>query len=219
MVAKDMLFATLDPTMRGIKLPGGHEVVFSDTVGFIADLPTHLVEAFRATLEEVQLADVILHVRDIAHPNARAQRNAVMDILADLGIGENDERLIEVQNKIDMLSPEERARLSKFVQRISDEAPQTVPMEGLRQEAQGGMVCVSALSGEGVPKLLERIENRLALKRKSYDISVDLSDGAAFSWLHAHGKIVKRRDTKTTSHLKVELDSADYGRYKNKFPK
>ena len=218
-VAKDMLFATLDPTMRGIKLPGGHEVVFSDTVGFIADLPTHLVEAFRATLEEVQLADVILHVRDIAHPNARAQRNAVMDILADLGIGENDERLIEVQNKIDMLSPEERARLSKFVQRISDEAPQTVPMEGLRQEAQGGMVCVSALSGEGVPKLLERIENRLALKRKSYDISVDLSDGAAFSWLHAHGKIVKRRDTKTTSHLKVELDSADYGRYKNKFPK
>jgi len=218
-MAKDMLFATLDPTMRGVQLPGGQEVVLSDTVGFIADLPTHLVEAFRATLEEVQLADVILHVRDISHPNAKMQREAVMAILADLGIGEDDERLIEVQNKIDVLSPEERARLTKYTKRTSKEVTQVLPLDGLRQEAYGGMVGVSALTGEGLPDLLVLIEKRLSLRRRAYDITVDLADGAAFSWLHAHGKIVKRRDTKTTSHLKVELDAADYGRFKNKFSK
>lgn len=218
-LAKDMLFATLDPTMRGMKLPGGREVVLSDTVGFISDLPTHLIEAFRATLEEVVLADVIVHVRDIAHPNAKKQRDAVMDVLASLNIGADDERLIEVQNKIDILPPEERKLLNKYASRASEDAERAVPLEGLRQEAHGGMVGVSALTGEGIPHLLALIEKRLSLRRRLYDIAVDLSNGAALSWLHAHGTIVKRRNAKTQVHIKVELEAADFGRFESKFGK
>jgi len=218
-MAKDMLFATLDPTMRGVKLPGGREVVFSDTVGFISDLPTHLIESFRATLEEVQLADVILHVRDISHPETRDQRDSVMAILADLGIGADDERLIEVQNKIDILPPEDRSFVADYAARISEEAEHVIPIDGLRPEAHGGMVGVSALTGEGVPQLLALIERRLSSANQPYEITVALSDGAALSWLHSHGKIVERRDTKTKSHLKVELDAADYGRFESKFGK
>ena len=218
-MAKDMLFATLDPTMRGVKLPEGREVVFSDTVGFISNLPTHLIESFRATLEEVQLADVIIHVRDISHPDARKQRDAVMDILSDLGIGADDERLIEVQNKIDVLSPEERELIAGYSLRLSGEAEQVSTLEGLRQEAKGGIVGVSALTGEGIPLLLEMIERRLSVRSKTYDLEVSLSDGAAISWLYSHGKIMSRRDTKTKAKIQVELDAADYGRYVSKFRK
>ncbi len=216
-LAKNMLFATLDPTMRGAKLPDGREVIYSDTVGFISDLPTHLVEAFRATLEEVVQADVILHVRDISHPYTKNQRDAVLDILGDLGISADDERLIEVQNKIDLLPEDERARLAKYSARTSEEAGRAIPLEGLRMEAQGGTAGVSALTGEGVPQLLRLIERRLNASRRQYDITVALSDGAALSWLHSRGKILKRRDTKTVAHVKVELDPADYGRFKAKF--
>ncbi|MDR3424544.1 MAG: GTPase HflX [Alphaproteobacteria bacterium] len=218
-LVRDMLFATLDPTMRGMKLPGGHEVVLSDTVGFISDLPTHLIEAFRATLEEVQLADVILHVRDIAHPDTRDQRDAVMNVLADLGIGGDDKRLIEVQNKIDLLPPEERLFLAEYVARISEESGRALPVEGLRQEARGGLIGVSAVTGEGIPSLLKMIEKRLSAQHRAYEFVVSLSDGAALSWLHAHGKIIERRDTKTKARLKVELDAADYGRFESKFKK
>ncbi|MDE2030053.1 MAG: GTPase HflX, partial [Alphaproteobacteria bacterium] len=217
--AKDMLFATLDPTMRGIKLPSGREVILSDTVGFISDLPTHLIEAFRATLEEVQLADVILHVRDVTHPETRAQREAVMEILADLGIGEDDERLIEVQNKIDLLPSEDRKYLADYAARTTREAARAQVQEGLRLEAHGGIAGVSALTGEGVPELLALIDRLLSARRKPYEITVALSDGAALSWLHAHGKIVSRRDTKAKAHLKVEMDAADYGRYESRFGK
>ena len=216
-LAKDMLFATLDPTMRGMKLPGGHDIVLSDTVGFISDLPTHLIEAFRATLEEVQLADVILHVRDVSHSDTRGQRDAVMDILADLGIGSDDERLIEVQNKIDLLEPDIRRELAEYDARISSETSHILPIDGLRQEAHGGLVALSALSGEGIPHLLELIEKRLSLRNKPYDIVVSLSDGAALSWLHTRGHILERRNTKTRAHLKVLLDAADYGRFESKF--
>lgn len=216
-MAKDMLFATLDPTMRGLKLPGGREITLSDTVGFISDLPTHLIEAFRATLEEVQLADVILHVRDVAHPNAKTQRAAVMEILADLGIAPDDERLIDVQNKIDILPSDERDRLAKFAQRVSQDAPLALNVEGVRPEASGGMVGVSALTGEGLSQLLDLIEKRLSSAHKTYKLKIDLSDGAALSWLHAHGRILKRRDTKTQAVLEVELDAADYGRFRSKF--
>ena len=218
-LAKDMLFATLDPTMRGMKLPGGRNIVLSDTVGFISDLPTHLIEAFRATLEEVQLADVILHVRDVSHPETRAQRDAVMDILADLGVGADDERLIEVQNKIDLLSPEARKDVTDYAARISTEVGYVIPIDGLRQEAHGGIVAVSAISGEGVPQLLSLIDKRLSARNHVYEITLPLSDGAALSWLHARGNIVHRHDTKTKAHLKVELDVADYGRFESKFGK
>ncbi|MDD3370303.1 MAG: GTPase HflX [Alphaproteobacteria bacterium] len=216
-LVKNMLFATLDPTMRGIKLPGGREVVLSDTVGFISDLPTHLIEAFRATLEEVMFADVILHVRDISHFDTKAQRDAVLSVLSDLGIAATDERLIEVQNKIDVMPVEERARLAKHSAKISAETKRGVALEGVRPEAAGGMACVSALTGEGIPRLLELIDARLSVRRRIYDIVLDIADGAGLSWLHARGRIVKRRDTKTQAHLKVELDPADFGRFESKF--
>jgi GTP-binding protein HflX len=218
-LAKDMLFATLDPTMRGMHLPNGRDVVLSDTVGFISDLPTHLVESFRATLEEVQQADVILHVRDLSHPDTRDQRDAVMDILADLGIGAEDDRLIEVQNKIDMIPEDERQQLTSYAARLTEEAGHVVPLDGLRVEAHGGLVGVSALTGEGIPHLLDLLERRLSARHKSYEITLPLTEGAALSWLHAHGKIVERRDTKTKAILKVELDAADHGRFESRFGK
>lgn len=216
-LVRNMLFATLDPTMRGMKLPEGRDVVLSDTVGFISDLPTHLVEAFRATLDEVILADVILHVRDSGHPNTKNQRDAVLDILDSLGVERDDPRVIEVQNKIDVLPADERKLLAKFAARVSQEVIQTKPSEGLRPEAAGGIVGVSALTGEGIPDLLALIEKRLSSSRQSYDIGVELSNGAALSWLHAHGRILKRRDTKTQAKLKVELNDADYGRFRSRF--
>ncbi len=205
-LVKDMLFATLDPTMRGMKLPDGREIILSDTVGFISDLPTHLVEAFRATLEEVLLADAILHVRDISHPSTKSQRDAVLEILASLGISEDDERIIEVQNKIDIV---EGKKGKNFAGALS----------GAASGARGGKVSVSALTGEGIPALLALIEKNISSRRTAYEIKVPLTDGAALSWLHAHGKIVKRRDTKTSANLKIELDSADYGRYLSRFGK
>ncbi len=215
--ARNRLFETLDPTMRAMKLPNGRDVVLSDTVGFISDLPTHLVEAFRATLEEVQLADVILHVRDIARPDTKDQRKAVMDVLGDLDINADDERLVEVQNKIDLLPPEERDFLKTYAERISEESKQGPVAEGLRHEARGGIIGLSAITGEGIPALLELIENHLSARRRAYDIKINSENGAALSWLHERGKIVTRKDTKTHIHLKVELDSADYGRFKSRF--
>ena len=203
-LAKDMLFATLDPTMRGMKLPDGREIILSDTVGFISDLPTHLIEAFRATLEEVLLADAILHVRDISHPSTKSQRDAVLEILASLGISADDERIIEVQNKIDIVEGKKGKSLAGS-------------LTGSGTGARGGKVSISALTGEGIPALIKLIEKHISSRRTAYDIKVPLTDGAAMSWLHAHGKIVKRRDTKTTANLKVELDSADYGRYLSRF--
>lgn len=218
-LAKDMLFATLDPTMRGIKLPSGREVILSDTVGFISDLPTHLVEAFRATLEEVQLADIILHVRDVVHPETRTQKDAVMDILADLGISGEDERIIEVLNKIDLLPEDERKNIQDYAARTTWESDRARPLEGLRLEARGGIIGVSALTGEGMSELLKRLDDHLIVQRQVYEIDIPLSDGAALSWLYAHGKIIDRRDTKTKSRIKIELDAADYGRWKSKFSK
>jgi GTP-binding protein HflX len=219
-IAKDMLFATLDPTMRGIKLPTGREAILSDTVGFISDLPTHLVEAFRATLEEVQLADVILHVRDAVHPETRVQREAVMNVLGDLGINTEDDRLIEVLNKIDLLPENERHNLHEFAERTTWESGQIPPaLEGLRLEAQGGTVAVSALTGEGIDVLMRRLDDKLAAGGDVYDIEVPLTDGAALAWLHSHGKIVKKSDTKTKTRVKIQLSIADYGRWQSRFGK
>jgi GTP-binding protein HflX len=217
--AKNMLFATLDPTMRGMKLPGGRTVVLSDTVGFISDLPTHLVEAFRATLEEVVEADIILHIRDVSHRAAKNQRDAVMEILASLGIDPDDDRLIEVQNKVDLLPAEDRDLLAKYATRASEDAKSAFPLEGLRLEAAGGIVGVSALTGEGIPLLLSMIEARLSSRRKTYMIVLDHADGAAQSWLHAHGAVISQKNAKTNVQLKVELDVADYGRFQSKFGK
>jgi len=216
-VAKDMLFATLDPSMRGIKLPGGRQIILSDTVGFISDLPTHLVEAFKATLEEVQLADLILHIRDVSHPEARIQKEAVESVLASLGIAPDDPRLIEVMNKIDLLPEAERKHLSEYAIRTTWDTRHAPPVKGLRQGAQGGTVALSALTGEGTENLLTLLDEKLAARSKVYQIEIPVTEGAALAWLYKNGKILKRKDKKTKTALKITLDAADYGRFISKF--
>ncbi|MGE4351596.1 MAG: GTPase HflX [Bdellovibrionales bacterium] len=218
-LAKDMLFATLDPSMRGLKLPSGRRVILSDTVGFITDLPTHLVEAFRATLEEVQLADVILHVRDVTHPEARLQKEAVESILSDLGIEADDGRLIEVLNKSDLLDEDERHNLQSYASRQSWDSRNALALEGVSPQARGGLVAVSALTGEGIEDLLALIDEQLAAQVRLYSFSLPLEEGAALAWLYGHGKVMEKADKKTRTHLKVTLDQADYGRFMSKFGK
>jgi GTP-binding protein HflX len=174
-VAADMLFATLDPTMRLLRLPHGGSAILSDTVGFISDLPTMLISAFRATLEEVRAADVILHVRDIAHADTDAQAQDVRAILADLGVTSAADKLIEVCNKLDQLDGERRAGLSL-------------------EQGREGPIAVSALTGEGVDKLLEAIECRLAQGRSLIDLSLDGADGQGLHWLYEHTEVMARAD-------------------------
>ncbi|WOH78389.1 GTPase HflX [Bradyrhizobium sp. BEA-2-5] len=178
--AADMLFATLDPTLRALTLPHGGKAMLSDTVGFISNLPTQLVAAFRATLEEVLEADVILHVRDISHEDAEAQERDVEAVLRRLGIdpdADGGQRIIEVWNKIDRFDPEERDNLGNIAARRPLERP---------------CFLVSAVSGEGIDPLLAAIEERLAAKRTTLDLSVDASDGAGISWLHRNAEVLSK---------------------------
>ena len=196
-LAKDLLFATLDPTMRGRVLPSGRKAIFSDTVGFISDLPTTLVAAFRATLEEVIGADVIMHVRDIAHPDTEMQSESVHAVLRELGLGEKVERgLFEVLNKIDRLDSAARARL-------------------LNQIAQSNAprVAVSALTGEGCDTLIERLDAILSAEAATVEVAVSLSDGASLAWVYRHGDVVGRRDDEEYAHLTVRMDAADLARF------
>ena len=193
-LAKDLLFATLDPTMRVIDLPHGRKIILSDTVGFISDLPTSLIAAFRATLEEVLSADVILHVRDVAHADSDAQAEDVNRVLAELGIDEiRRSRIIEVWNKLDLLPPEERA---------AREA------QALRKP---GCVLVSAVTGEGLQPLLELIEGRLGAEDTIYEILLDPEDGKGQAWLHDRGEVLSRRnyqDGRTLIRVRLPADKA-----------
>ncbi len=176
----DMLFATLDPTLRAIELPHGAKVILSDTVGFISELPTMLVAAFRATLEEVVEADVILHVRDVSHEDSEAQLQDVQQVLKDLGIDERRrDRVIEVWNKIDRLSEQDRDRLLNAA---------------ARHEPDRQPLLVSALTGEGIEMLLAAIEQRLAETRIELSFVLDGSDGAGLSWLHRNTEVIDRQD-------------------------
>jgi len=181
-LSADMLFATLDPTLRAVDLPHGARVIVSDTVGFISDLPTMLIAAFRATLEEVIEADVILHVRDVSHGDAEAQLHDVENILLQLGIDPRGKTagkpaLIEVWNKIDRLNEEERLRLRNLAERrAADERP----------------ALVSALTGEGMDALGASIEARLAAGRVLIELVLDASDGAGVSWLHRHTEVIHK---------------------------
>jgi len=175
-LSADMLFATLDPTLRAVDLPNGLRVILSDTVGFISDLPTMLVAAFRATLEEVVEADLILHVRDVSHQDAEAQGSDVEDVLRQLGIAPQEgSRLIEVWNKLDRLDAAARERIGNVAAR----QPQRP-------------VLVSALSGEGIDRLAAEIETRLAASRQTLDLLLDVADGAGLSWLHRHTEVMTR---------------------------
>jgi len=201
-LSADMLFATLDPTLRAIELPHGMRVILSDTVGFISDLPTMLVAAFRATLEEVIEADVILHVRDMSHEDAAAQSHDVEKVLEELGIAPSDKRLIEVWNKIDRLDAEGRARLLNLAER---QAPERRP------------VTVSALSGEGLPQLLAAIEARLGESRLTLELSLDPSDGAGLSWLYRHSEVLSkdmRDDGRLAVTVRADPKNADMVRRK-----
>ncbi|MGA8954398.1 MAG: GTPase HflX [Pseudolabrys sp.] len=188
-LSADMLFATLDPTLRAVDLPQGVRIILSDTVGFISDLPTMLVAAFRATLEEVIEADVILHVRDVSHQDSDAQSHDVEKVLTELGIAASDRRLIEVWNKIDRLDSEGRARLINLVE---------------RQSSHRRTVAVSALSGEGIDRLIGAIETRLSETRQTLELSIDPADGAGLSWLYRHSEVLSK-DLRDDGRLAVTV--------------
>jgi GTP-binding protein HflX len=198
-LAKDLLFATLDPTMRGVKLSNGTKIILSDTVGFIADLPTELVAAFRATLEEVLAADVIAHVRDAAHDESEAQKADVLKVLAALGVPE-DRPMVEILNKIDLLPTEVRAGL----------------LEGNRLGKRA--VAVSALTGEGFETLLGRIEADVSHDNISLDLSLDASDGAGLAWAYRHAEVVKRRERAGRIALSLRISPQNASRFQDRFP-
>jgi len=196
--ADDMLFATLDPTMRRVELPSGRTAILSDTVGFISALPTHLVAAFRATLEEVTEADLVIHVRDAHHPDSEAQRDDVLSVLAELGLGEPaEDGMIEVMNKIDLLDSPARASLANHAVRNSQR------------------VALSAATGEGCETLLELIDRRLETAARPIRLDIPLSDGRMLAWVYRHGEVLGRRDDNDAAHLSVRLSEADIARLRH----
>jgi GTPase len=198
--AKDLLFATLDPTMRQVELPSGRKVILSDTVGFISDLPHGLVAAFRATLEEVDSADIILHVRDIAHGDSAAQAEDVAEVLREIGMDPDvDERLVEVLNKVDLLEPEDRAAVEAQCQRDPRK------------------VALSAGTGEGIADLDSLLDRLMNTSRKVVDIAIGVENGAAMAWLYDKGEILERSDDEKMSHLRVALDPSDLARFEKRF--
>ncbi|MEE8276620.1 MAG: GTPase HflX, partial [Alphaproteobacteria bacterium] len=190
-LVRDILFATLDPTMRALALPTAGQAILSDTVGFVSDLPTELVAAFRATLEEVLAADLIVHVRDVSHPDSEAQREDVDTVLAELGVDVTDAAApLQALNKIDLLDPDGRARLAGLARRNEDVVP------------------VSARTGAGCEALLARIAARLQGGRGVVELDVPLSAGAELAWLYRKGEVLDRRDNERTAHLRVRLAPA-----------
>lgn len=199
-MAEDLLFATLDPTMRAIELPGVPKAILSDTVGFISDLPTQLVAAFRATLEEVVAADLILHVRDMANPDSGAQKSQVLEVLDDLGVDPNDRPILEVWNKWDLLNEERRAELEALA-------------------ATNDMVVpVSAETGYGIDGLVERIGVMLTGEAQLHEFVIPASDGQRLAWLHSHGEVVFEDEAGVGKggplrRIAVRLTPKEYGRY------
>ena len=202
-MAEDLLFATLDPTMRAIALPGVEKAILSDTVGFISDLPTQLVAAFRATLEEVTAADVICHVRDISNPSTGAQKAQVLQVLRDLGVADEEGEepsipVLEVWNKWDQLSPEDAEELTEQVVGNDD------------------VVAMSALTGEGVDTLLERLGEMLTRNASLRTFEVPAGDGRRIAWLHAHGEViddVPEEDGGANRLITVRLNPKELGQY------
>ncbi len=193
-LAKDLLFATLDPTMRNLALPSGRKIILSDTVGFISELPTTLIASFRATLEEVLGADIILHVRDVSHDETEAQSYDVNLVLEELGIHEDRRsQIIEVWNKADLLDPLALATREAQAQRRDD------------------CVLVSSIDGQGIDELLAMVEKRLAKKSMVFEITVDASDGKGIAWLHQRGEVLARKpyaDGRTKLSVRFDADTA-----------
>jgi GTP-binding protein HflX len=203
-LAEDMLFATLDPTMREISLPGVEKAILSDTVGFVSDLPTQLVAAFRATLEEVISADIIVHVRDISHSETDAQRDDVLQILRDLGVlddedAANQPRMLEVWNKIDLLDAEKREDLSALVQRNDD------------------LLMISAQTGEGVDAFKAHLSALIAKGNLVRSVRLKASDGAALAWLHARGTINSQIVDEDLVTVEASLSRQLWGQFDKQF--
>ena len=197
---EDQLFATLDPTMRALDLPSGRTAILSDTVGFISRLPHELVNAFHATLEEVVEADLIVHVRDAAHPDQAAQKSDVLSVLRDIGLGGAiEESLIEALNKIDLLPAAEK---QVIVNRAARSNTPVVPL--------------SAVTGEGCGRLIQVIDERVTRGDRLIEVSLKHSDGAAVAWLYDHGEVVEREDAPDAIHLKVRLDPAHWERFRQR---
>ena len=193
-LSMDKLFATLDPTMRQMNLPGGGKVILSDTVGFVSDLPTELVAAFRATLEEVLEADILLHIRDISHPDSEAQKRDVEEVLGALfKKGHMPENVVEVYNKIDRLDAENKAALT-----------------------ERGLVTISAVTGEGIDRLFATINAEMAKGFfTSHDYSLRLEDGKSLAWLHAHGKVMEQKIEDEYIHVTVQLSEENARRFQS----
>ena len=202
-LSADMLFATLDPTLRAVDLPHGARMILSDTVGFISDLPTMLVAAFRATLEEVIEADIIVHVRDVSHGDTEAQQKDVEHVLGELGIAAKNPRLIEVWNKIDRIDAVERERVENLAQRRpADQRP----------------ALVSAVTGEGIDRLIEAIETRLAKARVVLALDLDAADGAGASWLYRNVEVLEKSVTDDGRlAMTVRVDPAKVAQVRAKF--
>jgi GTP-binding protein HflX len=202
-VAVDMLFATLDPTMRRLKLPDGRPAILSDTVGFISSLPHELVEAFRATLDEVKEADIILHVRDIASPETEAEAADVRRVLDELGAGdEAGQRVLEVWNKIDLLDPDARDFLAARAAR-----------------SEAGAIAVSAATGEGIDRLTQRLA-ALVDEGPLVTLALDAGDGEALAWLYRHGRVVSREPGDEAEVIvTARLDPAALARFERLRPR
>ncbi|MEM9147045.1 MAG: GTPase HflX [Pseudomonadota bacterium] len=199
-MAEDLLFATLDPTMRQINLPSGRRAILSDTVGFISDLPVPLIAAFRATLEEVLEADLVVHVRDISHSHSEAHARDVHAVLETLGLDADDlGGMLEVRNKIDLLGPD-RARSEQAAAARDPHA-----------------MVLSALDGEGVPALLAEIEARLYPNRQRHSVALTHADGRAISWLYDHAGVIEREDTDEAVHLVVEMTAKEHAQFRKHF--
>jgi len=200
--AEDLLFATLDPTMRSLKLPLGREIILSDTVGFISELPHELVAAFHATLEEVHEADVILHVRDAAHPDTDAQKADVLSVLKTLGVEDKLEKtLIEVFNKTDLMAEEDQTVIQNRI-----------------TKSDGRLTAVSAMTGDGCDDLLLRINDMLNVDFETLDVPVEYQDGALLSWLYEHSDVLARVDRDTHMSLKIRISPINLARLKQRFP-
>lgn len=193
-MAEDLLFATLDPTLRQIALPGIDKAIVSDTVGFVSDLPTQLVAAFKATLEEVVAADLLVHVRDIAHPDTEAQRADVEAVLTELGVSETTPRF-EAWNKLDLLDDEARADMVHEAAKRSD------------------VIGISALSGEGVAEMMNAVAARLTEGHRRYTVELDAADGAGAAWLYQHGDVIGHWSDGARATYEVRLSERDWARF------
>lgn len=193
-MAENLLFATLDPTLRQIALPGIDKAILSDTVGFVSELPTQLVAAFKATLEEVVSADLLIHVRDVAHPDSEAQKDDVEKVLAEIGVAEETPRF-EAWNKLDLLDGDARAALLADAAKRDDVMP------------------ISAITGEGVAALVDAVAARLTQGHRRYHIELDPADGAGAAWLHQHGEVLEQAIADDRAVYEVRMAPRDYERF------